>query len=172
MATQAIPLVSVQEYLKTVYEPDCDYVDGEVEERNVGEVDHSEIQSAVLSFFRGKAGEWGLRALTECRTQVAPTRFRVPDVTVLHAGQIAKRIIYEAPLLCVEVLSPEDTWKRLKVKVEDYRKFGVQNIWIFDPEEREVYRYDAKGFQKIEDSELTIAGTAVRISVAEIFAGL
>ena len=93
-------------------------------------------------------------------------------MTVLHAGQIAKRIIYEAPLLCVEVLSPEDTWKRLKVKVEDYRKFGVEHIWIFDPEEREVFRYDATGFHKMEDSELMIVGTPVRIPVAEIFAGL
>ncbi len=172
MATQASPFVSVQEYLKSVYEPDCDYVDGEVEERNVGEVDHSELQTAVAAFFRAHATEWGLRALTECRMQIAPTRFRVPDVTVLHAGQIAKRIIYEAPLLCVEVLSPEDTWKRLRVKVEDYRRFGVASIWIFDPEEREVYRYDARGFQKIEEPELTISGTPVRIPLAEIFAGL
>jgi Uma2 family endonuclease len=172
MATQASPIVSVEEYLRSAYEPDCDYVDGVVEERHLGEIDHSEVQAAVLSFFRAKAGEWGLRALTECRTQVAPNRFRVPDVTVLHSGEIAEKIIYEAPLLCVEVLSPEDTWKRLKIKVEDYRKFGVENIWIFDPEEREVFRYDAKGFQKIDDPELTISGTVVRVPVAEIFAGL
>jgi len=172
MATQASPIVSVDEYLRSVYEPDCDYGDGVVEERNWGEIDHSEIQTAVASFFRAHAGQWGLRALTECRVQVAPTRFRVPDVTALNAGQIAKRIVYEAPLLCVEVLSPEDTWKRLKIKVEDYRKFGVANIWIFDPEEREVFRYDADGFQKIANPELTIAGTTVRIPVAEIFSGL
>jgi hypothetical protein len=34
------PHVTVAEYLRTVYEPDCDYVDGRVEERNVGEFDH------------------------------------------------------------------------------------------------------------------------------------
>lgn len=172
MATQAIPMVSVQEYLSTVYEIDCDYVDGVVEERHLGEVEHSEVQAAVLGFFRSHASVWGLRALPECRVQVAPTRFRVPDLTVLHRGQTAKRIIDEAPLLCVEVLSPEDTWKRLRVKVEDYWKFGVAHIWIFDPEEREVYCYGAEGFQKIVDAELTIAGTPVRISVLEIFAGL
>ena len=48
----------------------------------------------------------------------------------------------------------------------------MENIWIFDPEEREVLRYDAKGFQRIADPELTIAGTPVRIPVVEIFAGL
>jgi Uma2 family endonuclease len=55
---------------------------------------------------------------------------------------------------------------------EGREQFGVENIWIFDPEEREVLRYDANGFQRIADPELTIAGIPVRIPVAEIFAGL
>ena len=29
-------LISVEEYLASTYEPDCDYVDGRIEERNVG----------------------------------------------------------------------------------------------------------------------------------------
>ncbi len=29
--------ISVEEYIHSVYRPDCDYVDGEVIERNVGE---------------------------------------------------------------------------------------------------------------------------------------
>ena len=32
--------VSLEEYLRTHYEPDCDYVDGELEERNTGELEH------------------------------------------------------------------------------------------------------------------------------------
>jgi hypothetical protein len=35
MATNV--LIPVSEYLKTSYSPDCDYVDGEVQERNLGE---------------------------------------------------------------------------------------------------------------------------------------
>jgi hypothetical protein len=34
---KTIPVVSVEEYLQTAYDPDCDYVDGEVIDRNVGE---------------------------------------------------------------------------------------------------------------------------------------
>ncbi len=40
---QVEPLVSVQEYLATVYEHDCDYVDGVLEERDLGEQGHSSI---------------------------------------------------------------------------------------------------------------------------------
>ena len=31
----------MEEYLATSYRPDCDYVDGEIEERNLGEKEHS-----------------------------------------------------------------------------------------------------------------------------------
>ena len=37
-------LVPVEEYLSTSYDPDCDYVDGELEDRNVGEKGHSKVQ--------------------------------------------------------------------------------------------------------------------------------
>ena len=32
--------MTVEEYLRTSFDPDCEYVDGEVLERNVGETDH------------------------------------------------------------------------------------------------------------------------------------
>ena len=37
-------LISVEEYLHTTYDPDCDYVDGEVLERNMGDQAHSTTQ--------------------------------------------------------------------------------------------------------------------------------
>ena len=43
MSTVAV--VSIEEYLSTSYRPDCDYVDGEVRERNLGEYPHSNLQS-------------------------------------------------------------------------------------------------------------------------------
>jgi len=51
-------LVSVSEYLETSYRPDVDYVDGELLERNVGELDHSRLQGAadeVPARVRGQA---------------------------------------------------------------------------------------------------------------------
>ena len=43
-----LPRISVEEYLRTSYRPDCDYVDGVIEERHVGEWEHSQIQSRIL----------------------------------------------------------------------------------------------------------------------------
>ena len=46
-------LVSVEEYLRTSF-PDADreYIDGRIVERNVGEVDHSDLQTAIAHYLR------------------------------------------------------------------------------------------------------------------------
>ena len=55
----------VSDYLHTSYSPDCDYVDGELQERNVGELDHAEVQGALLHWFRSHDKEWNIRAFPE-----------------------------------------------------------------------------------------------------------
>ena len=66
-----------------MYRPDCDYVDGRVEERNLGEYDHSRLQTELAFLFRSPT-EWGVRVVVECRFRVAPRGFRVPDLSILH----------------------------------------------------------------------------------------
>ena len=46
-------MVSLEEYLTTAYEPDCDFVDGDLEERNLGEWDHSRLQLKIGAYFLG-----------------------------------------------------------------------------------------------------------------------
>jgi hypothetical protein len=46
----------------------------------------------------------------------------------------------------------------------------VEHVWCFEPEAREVRRYTAEGFVKVTEPEMTIAGTAICIRVAEVFA--
>ncbi len=48
--------VSLEEYLRTDYEPDCDYVDGELEERNVGEKEHSAVQAFFIKWLADTRG--------------------------------------------------------------------------------------------------------------------
>jgi Uma2 family endonuclease len=88
---------------------------------------------------------------------------------VLRRGTKFTRVIREAPLLCIEVLSPEDTWTRIRERLNDYLAMGVEHIWCFEPEAREVRRYTAEGFVRVTEPEMTIEGTEVRINVAEVF---
>jgi Uma2 family endonuclease len=136
--------VPVEIYLRSSYEPDAEYVDGEIEKRPVGENDHSAWQEAICFWFRQHARDWNVRVRPELRIQVAATRFRVPDVTVLDRVQAIEQIVTLPPLAVFEVLSPEDSLQRLKRKLEDYRTMGIQEIWIVDPQDGAYYRYEER----------------------------
>jgi Uma2 family endonuclease len=164
--------VSEEEYLRTSYRPDCDYVEGRVEERNVGEFEHSRVQCLLIRIFNVNEREWGVITAPECRLQVRPDRYRVPDVMVLRRSQKVKRIVREAPLICIEVLSPEDTWARIRERLDEYLAMGVEHVWCFEPESREARRYTASGFDKVTEAELVVEGTAIRVGIAEVFSVL
>jgi Uma2 family endonuclease len=150
--------VPVEVYLRSSYEPDAEYVDGAIEERAVGENDHSAWQLAVLKWFLQHEKDWNLRLRPELRIQVAPTRFRVPDVTVLDRAQPIEKIITRPPLAVFEVLSPEDTIQRLKRKLEDYRTMGIPEIWVIDPQDGAYYRYEERQLLRRDSFSLTDKG--------------
>ena len=70
--------LTIEEYLKTTYEPDADYIDGEIEERNVGEYDHNAVQKAILFWFTLREKEWRIRSIQERRTRLAQPVFASP----------------------------------------------------------------------------------------------
>lgn len=126
-------MVSVQEYLTSSYEADREYVDGELLERHSGEQAHSSahLTAGVLIFQQG--ARLGIRVLMSQHVQVSSTRFRVPDVCVLPASAPRDPIVRQAPFLCVEILSRDDTVTRLNEKLSDYFQMGVRYVWVLDP---------------------------------------
>ena len=66
--------IPLQEYLSTSYRPDCEYVDGEIRERNVGKYEHARVQALLARWFGNHEQEWGVQVVTEQRVQVSPTR--------------------------------------------------------------------------------------------------
>ncbi|SEG20107.1 Endonuclease, Uma2 family (restriction endonuclease fold) [Bryocella elongata] len=164
--------IPVSEYLRTTYRPDRDYVDGELKERNVGEQPHAHIQAIITGIFREHRSDWGVRALPEQRFQITPTRFRIPDVTVLRNTDPKDAIISFAPLLCVEILSKDDTLGELQERVDDYATMGVENIWAIDPWKRAAYYASRQGFARTDDGMLRIEHSPITISLAEVFAEL
>jgi Uma2 family endonuclease len=138
-------LISVSEYLHTSYRPDCDYVDGVVLERNVGEWSHARLQGALILFFGNRSEEWNMQAVPEWRVQVAPTRFRIPDVCVVLGLEEQEPILRKPPFICIEILSSDDRMSRIQERVNDYFAFGVPNVWIIDPRSRKGYLCTPQG---------------------------
>lgn len=162
-------LVSIQEYLGTVYRPDRDFVDGELQERNLGELEHSLLQTATVTWFWLRKEEWKVLPLVEQGVQVAATRFRVPDVTILRADQPREQIITTPPLLLIEILSKDDTLRSMRERVDDYLDFGVQHVWILDPATRRAYVCTKSAFQEPAQGELSVPGTPIRILLTDLF---
>ena len=134
--------MSVDEYLHTQFDgPDRDYVDGEVVERNLGELPHARLQAELLYRLRSLANSLGLQVLPEIRIPVSPTRFRVADVAVWRPGPIGERIPTIPPFLVVEILSLEDRVVRLQPKIREYLAHGVEWVWVIDPDERRALSY-------------------------------
>ncbi len=166
-STTSIP---VEEYLHTSYRPDVDYVDGALEERNLGEQWHSIVQKTIAAVFYAHRKDWGLRSLTEQRVQVNATRYRIPDVCVVSSAEPIVPILHAPPLLCVEVLSPEDRFSRTLTRVQDFTRMGVPQVWIIDPNSRDVWTVSSDGDPvHLRGDVLTLPGTPVRMTVAEIF---
>jgi Uma2 family endonuclease len=164
----ATTLIPVEEYLKTVYRPDRDYVDGVVEERNLGELDHGLIQTRLASFFLGLYKHSGLLPVTELRMRVRENKYRVPDVVVTR-GKPDEQILTKPPVLCIEILSPEDRLSRLNRRVQDYLEFGVPVVWVVDPAEKIVWIYRRNGLERATGEAIKLDGTSIEVPFSEIF---
>ena len=163
-------LISVEQYLATSYRPDCDYVDGRIEERNLGELDHSSLQTAVAAYFFSRRKRWDITVVVEQRVQVSPTRFRIPDVCVV-LGKATEQIFRTPPFLCVEILSPEDRMTRVQERVDDYLAMGVGYVWVLDPSGRRVYvATPAVGLQEFKGDILRTENPSLELPLAEVFA--
>jgi Uma2 family endonuclease len=164
--------IPVEQYLSTVFEHDCEYVDGVIEERGLGEFEHSFLQAFLGSIFVAHRAEWGVVALTEQRVQTQLNRFRVPDLAILSAGAPRERILTRPPLLVIEIQSPEDTLRRTAAKTAEYMAFGVEHVWVIDPAARVAYRGTLNGLELVRGGELSVPGTPIHVSAQELFAEL
>ncbi len=171
-AAQTLPM-SIEEYLSTSFRPDVDYVDGYLEERNVGEADHGTMLFLLASYFYSRRKMWNVRMYLDTRMRTGPSRFRVPDVCISANTDGREQIIRTAPMLCIEVLSPEDTLRKMVARVQEYLQMGVANVWIFDPQRRSVAVCRPDGsYSQQSSGRLALAGTAVSVEIEEGFAAL
>jgi len=162
-------LISVEEYLTTAYSPDCDYVDGVVLERNLGEQDHSNIQMELAVFLGGLRKKLGIHVFPEQRVQVKPTRFRVPDICVVTGPKPDEQIFTHPPFLCIEILSKDDRMSEMQERIDDYLAFGVPYVWLLNPKTKRAQVYTAEGMREAKQGVLRTENPEIVVPLAEIF---
>ncbi len=162
-------LLSIDEYLRTSYQPDCEYVDGELRGRNVGKWEHARVQLLLTVWFGTRETEWAVMASTEQRLQVSATRVRVPDLVVLRPGP-QPDVLQNPSLLVVEILSPDDSYSDTQERAGDYLTMGVETVWIVDPRTRTGRM--CRGAEWIACDRLEVHGTPVYVDLPVIFSGI
>jgi Uma2 family endonuclease len=161
-------VVPLTEYLNTSYRPDCDYLEGELLERNVGEWDHARMQGLLGRYLSNREKQLGILVVPEQRVQVKARRFRVPDITVLAGPRPAGGIITEPPFLCIEILSPSDRVVEMHDRIRDYLDFGVRYVWLIDPSTGLTFAHTPDSVQEIRNGILTTKDPDIRVSLSEL----
>jgi Uma2 family endonuclease len=160
-------LMRVDEYLRTGFDgPDCEYLDGEVVERNMGELPHAGVQGNLYYLLRILCSRIGIIVFPEIRIQISPTRYRVADVAAWRAGHIGDRIPTVPPFLAIEILSPEDRITRMQPKIAEYLAIGVEWIWLIDPIERSAICYSQRNLAGVLCDVLQTENPAIEIPLA------
>jgi Uma2 family endonuclease len=145
MTSTAVP---VEEYLRTSYDPDMEYVNGQLVGRHVGEHDHSFLQNRLGSELDARRLVRGFRVFTEQRARVSDEpRYRIPDICV-KALPYHKTPVLVRPDLVIEILSPEDEAVAILEKIGDYQAAGIPHIWVVDPYKRTLIEADHTGIRR------------------------
>lgn len=172
-AIHAIPApLTLEEYLQTSYRPDRDFVDGVTEERNVGESEHSDVQSELIYWFRMHKQDWNVRVNGELRTRIDERRYRVPDVCVRYLSAPREKVVVTPPLIAIEIKSPDDRFPRVVDRLKDFLTMGIPNIWLLDPIERVAYTYAPDGLKLVEGDRITLADSPIYLDLPAIFSAL
>ncbi len=166
-ASQEPRTISLEEYLRTVPDPDVEYVDGFLKERPVVFSVHGLLQLEIGMWFNRHREEWKVRAAVEVRTQVTPDRVRLPDVVVDQARKWPA-ILTRPPLIVIEILSPSDSMVELEQKCDEYVAMGIQNVWVINPEKR-AGRICREG-SWAETRRFAVEGTGIYLDLEGLFA--
>ena len=168
MATGSV--VPLEDYLSSTYDPDLEYIDGELSDRNWGESDHASLQALITHWLMVRRKELGIHVFMELLVQVSSGRYRIPDICVIT--QRGKgRILSGPPLLCIEILSPEDRASRIEDKIDDYLRFGVPHVWLIDPREIKCWTYGSAG-RRESGNLLTTDIPRIELPINDLFAEL
>ena len=162
-------MISVEEYLSTSYDPDVEYVDGELVERTGGETHHGRLECLIGSYLCKHETEWGITGYIAVRTKVLPTRFRLPDICVVLGPDGEDQILREPPFLCIEILSKDDRAADIQEKIEEYLAFGVKYIWIINHRNRLAYVHTAAGMTRAEGGILKTADPDIIVPLATVW---
>ncbi len=163
------PRMTVEEYLRTGWKPECELIDGELREKPMPTRLRGFIQMMIGAWFQRHMDEWGVAPESEVRTQVRAGNFRLPDVAVTPMDIINTRTQDKPPIIAIEILSEGDGYSDLCRRAADLRGMGVENIWLIDPEQRAALVWGSAGSWE-PAAQLQVLGTPIHLDLSWLWA--
>ena len=162
--------ITEEQYLGLTFEPDAEFVRGEIAERSMPDYLHSKIQGLLLIWFGRLMERHRVQPCPELRMHLGPGVYRVPDVALIAGPEPEVRFPDTPPLVTVEIVSLDDRYPDVIEKLEEYRKWGVPHIWLVDPHKKRLGVYHESGLQDV--SSLALPEYNFEIPAQVLFAGL
>lgn len=135
----------------------------------------NEIAGRFYNYFKGKSCQ-SLTSPFDVRLFGFATKFEEdpnvvqPDIVVIcDKDKVQDNKYYGVPTLIIEVLSPSTKGKDLATKLELYRKSGVSEYWIVDPNTRQLTFFSFTLEREIDKHTTLFEGDMV---ISQTFKGL
>ncbi len=156
--------ISVEEYLCSHYEPECELIGGELFQKPMGTREHMRMERRLAEILARYEHE-GLGEAIHELSVLHGDDVRIPDLVFARPGaQFQNGILIDPPLLCIEILSPSQRPSELFAKCEAYHAWGVPYCWIIDPVKKLAWEYH-------QDSPVQLIPLTASLKAGEIAVG-
>lgn len=153
-------------------------VNGEATAVSTG-VLHEAIGYRLMRLLGVLADALGVIAGSSAGYRMANGNIRSPGVSFtrferLRNGEPPAGFGEGAPDLCVEIISPSETYREISAKIDEYLRSGAREVWIVDPGDGTVSVHNASGGYRILHGEDRLTATDIvpgfECTVADVFA--
>jgi Uma2 family endonuclease len=151
-------------------EREPELVNGKEEYKNLGEYEHSIMQFVLAELLRRGDKQRGTRTLIEQTVQIDADNRRIPDVAIFSRATPIEAVFSKPPITVIEILSREDRVQRYEERIEDYRRFGVQRIYVIDPHTQKAW--DVSDGSWIRTDRLRITDMDSELLLADLITAL
>jgi len=162
--------ITAEQYLRMTFEHDAEFVHGEIVQRSMPDYTHARVQAILAYLFERLRPTYVLFVCAELRLRLAPDIIRIPDITVIADQRPQQSVPDQPPLITIEILSKDDRHSNLMQKLEEYRVWGVPNIWVIDPATQRFSIYTELRLQNV--SSFSLPNYPFQLSPAELFSQL
>jgi Uma2 family endonuclease len=163
--------VSLEEYFRTHYEPECELIDGELRPKPMPTGHHSRMQAELIGLLRAHQQRGRGEVLPELSLLLPGEAVLIPDVVFSRPGQTFDEhdVLDTPPLLCIEVMSPSQSFSEVYEKCRRYLRWGVPYCWIIDPVRHLAWQIEADEMPREIPADGSLRAGEIEVKLADLF---